>query len=65
METDYVPGWDCHGLPIEIQVEKALAGEKVTHSKLEIRKRCREYAESFVAIQRDEFKRLGNLRGVG
>ena len=57
--TDYVPGWDCHGLPIEIQVEKALAGEKVTHSKLEIRRRCREYAGSFVAIQRDEFKRLG------
>ena len=57
--TDYVPGWDCHGLPIEIQVEKSLVGEKGDHSKLEVRKKCREYAGSFVAIQREEFKRLG------
>ncbi|MFQ5585303.1 MAG: isoleucine--tRNA ligase [Thermodesulfobacteriota bacterium] len=57
--TDYVPGWDCHGLPIEIQVEKSLAGKKGGHSKLEIRKRCREYAARFVDVQREEFKRLG------
>lgn len=57
--TDYVPGWDCHGLPIELQVEKALSEDKKKLSKLEIRKRCREYAEKYVAIQRDEFKRLG------
>ncbi len=43
--TDYVPGWDCHGLPIELQVEKALTEDKKNFSKLEIRKKCREYAE--------------------
>jgi len=57
----YVPGWDCHGLPIELQVEKNLGSKKHQLSKLEMRKLCREYAEKFVAIQRDEFKRLGVL----
>ncbi len=57
--ADYVPGWDCHGLPIELQVEKELKKEKIEFSKSEIRRRCRRYAEKFVAIQRDEFKRLG------
>jgi isoleucyl-tRNA synthetase len=55
----YVPGWDCHGLPIELQVEKNLGSKKHQLSKLEMRKLCREYAAKFVAIQRDEFKRLG------
>ncbi|MCR4286811.1 MAG: isoleucine--tRNA ligase [Deltaproteobacteria bacterium] len=57
--TDYVPGWDCHGLPIELQVEKELGREKRGLSKAEVRKRCRAYAERFVGIQRAEFKRLG------
>ncbi|HHL39530.1 MAG TPA: isoleucine--tRNA ligase [Deltaproteobacteria bacterium] len=57
--ADYVPGWDCHGLPIELQVEKALGADKHKVSKVEIRRRCRAYAERFVAVQRDEFKRLG------
>ncbi len=57
--TDYVPGWDCHGLPIELQVEKELGKEKQDLSKLEIRKRCRAYAEKFVEVQREDFKRLG------
>ncbi len=57
----YVPGWDCHGLPIEHQVLKDLGPKKQGMSKIEIRKRCREYAEKFVAIQREEFKRLGVL----
>ena len=57
--TDYVPGWDCHGLPIELQVEKKLGKEKAGVTKIEIRKKCREYAKEFVDIQRDEFKRLG------
>jgi isoleucyl-tRNA synthetase len=57
----YVPGWDCHGLPIEHQVLKEL-GEKKNHLDiLAIRKLCREYAEKYVTIQRDEFKRLGVL----
>ncbi len=55
----YVPGWDCHGLPIELQVEKNLGSKKHQISKLEMRRLCREYAAKFVAIQRDEFKRLG------
>src|SRR3989338_1891093 len=57
--TDYVPGWDCHGLPIELQVEKNLGGKKHSLSKLEIRKNCRAYAEKYINIQREEFKRLG------
>jgi len=57
--TDYVPGWDCHGLPIELQVEKELGGKKSELTKVEIRKRCRAYAERFVSIQREDFKRLG------
>lgn len=57
----YVPGWDCHGLPIELQVEKNLGGKKHEISKLEMRKMCREYAAKFVAIQKEEFRRLGVL----
>lgn len=57
----YVPGWDCHGLPIEHQVLKDLGPKKQGMSKAEIRKRCREYADKFVQIQREEFKRLGVL----
>ncbi len=57
----YVPGWDCHGLPIELQVEKNLGSEKNDMSKLEMRRECRKYAEKFINIQRDEFKRLGVL----
>lgn len=57
----YVPGWDCHGLPIELQVEKNLGSKKHQVSKLEMRKLCREYAAKFVGIQGEEFKRLGVL----
>jgi len=57
----YIPGWDCHGLPIELQVEKNLGSKKHEMSKLEMRKLCREYAQKFVAIQRAEFERLGIL----
>ena len=57
----YVPGWDCHGLPIEHQVLKELGEKKNTLDTLAIRKLCREYAEKYVTIQRDEFKRLGVL----
>jgi len=55
----YVPGWDCHGLPIEHNVDKALGPKKKTMSRVEIRRECRTYAEKFVDIQREEFKRLG------
>ncbi len=57
--TDYVPGWDCHGLPIELQVEKSLGKDRERLSKVEIRRRCREYAARFVEIQKEEFVRLG------
>ncbi len=57
--TDYVPGWDCHGLPIELQVEKGLGGKKEGIAKTEIRKMCRAYADKYVKVQREEFKRLG------
>ncbi len=56
---DYVPGWDCHGLPIELQVEKELGKDIESATKVDIRKRCREYAAKFVDIQREQFKRLG------
>jgi len=57
----YVPGWDCHGLPIELQVEKNLGSKKHEMSKLEMRRECRKYAAKFIDIQREEFKRLGVL----
>jgi isoleucyl-tRNA synthetase len=58
----YVPGWDCHGLPIELQVEKNLGrAKKLAMSKAEIRRLCKEYAEKYISIQREEFKRLGVL----
>jgi len=59
MRADYVPGWDCHGLPIENQVEKEIKEKEQTMSKAEFRRYCRAYAERFIDIQRDEFKRLG------
>ena len=55
----YVPGWDCHGLPIEHQVSKELGSKKQTFSTLGLRRKCREYAEKFYRLQRDEFQRLG------
>jgi len=57
----YVPGWDCHGLPIELQVEKNLGSKKHQMTKAEMRKECRVYAKKFIDIQREEFKRLGVL----
>lgn len=58
-DTPYVPGWDCHGLPIEHNVDKKLGKKKESMSAVEIRQECRKYAESFIDIQRNEFKRLG------
>ncbi len=56
----YVPGWDCHGLPIEQQVEKKIGkSKKESLPKSKIRELCREHARKFIDIQRDEFKALG------
>jgi isoleucyl-tRNA synthetase len=60
-QVPYVPGWDCHGLPIEHQVLKELGDKKKTLDTPAIRKLCREYAEKFYRIQREEFQRLGIL----
>ncbi|WP_223669213.1 isoleucine--tRNA ligase [Kangiella shandongensis] len=60
-DSPYVPGWDCHGLPIENNVEKKVgkAGQKVTHA--EFRQKCRDYAEKQVQGQMKDFIRLGVL----
>ena len=55
----YVPGWDCHGLPIELKVLRELEKDAGGLSPAEIRKRCRAYAEKYVGVQREQFKRLG------
>ncbi|MCK5508562.1 MAG: isoleucine--tRNA ligase, partial [Desulfobacterales bacterium] len=55
----YVPGWDCHGLPIEHNVDKELGAKKKNISQTDFRRLCRSYAEKYVDIQREEFKRLG------
>ena len=55
----YVPGWDCHGLPIEHKVDQNLGDKKKDMPVLKIRYKCRDYAEKFLDIQREEFKRLG------
>jgi isoleucyl-tRNA synthetase len=61
----YVPGWDCHGLPIEHQVDKELGLDQASvdvrqaMDPMEKRRRCREYASKFIDIQREEFRRLG------
>jgi len=61
-EAPYIPGWDCHGLPIELQVEKNVGrAKKLAMTKAEIRRLCKEYAEKYISIQREEFKRLGVL----
>jgi len=57
--TPYLPGWDCHGLPIEINVDKELGARKAQMTALEIRHACRRFAEKWVKLQREDFKRLG------
>ncbi len=59
LDAVYVPGWDCHGLPIEHNVEKELGAEKFKMTQADIRRACRAYAEKYIDIQREEFKRLG------
>ena len=61
-DCPYVPGWDCHGLPIELQVEKNIGGaKKKSMPVVEFRRECRKYAEKYLDIQRQQFKRLGVL----
>ncbi len=58
-DAPYVPGWDCHGLPIEIKVDNLLGSKKARMTAAEIRAECRKYAAKYVDIHRREFKRLG------
>ncbi len=61
-DANFVPGWDCHGLPIEWKVEEEFRGKgraKRDVPAVEFRKRCRDYAQEWLEVQRDEFKRLG------
>ena len=63
-QADFVPGWDCHGLPIEQAAEKKLREKKIDRRNLsadEFLAKCREYANEYVGIQRTEFKRMGVL----
>ncbi|HUP50580.1 MAG TPA: isoleucine--tRNA ligase [Thermoanaerobaculia bacterium] len=58
-DSPYVPGWDCHGLPIEHAVGKELGPKRIEMPAAEIRRACREFAAKYVGIQRDDFIRLG------
>ncbi len=60
-DAPYVPGWDCHGLPIEIKVDQELGSRKAKMTASEIRAECRKYALKYVEIHGAEFKRLGVL----
>src|ERR1700690_133977 len=57
--SPYIPGWDCHGLPIETKVEKELGGKTTKVTAAEFRRMCREYAGRFVEAHKKDFKRLG------
>jgi isoleucyl-tRNA synthetase len=57
--SPYLPGWDCHGLPIEIKVDQLLGERKRELSIIKIREECKKYALKYVDIQRAQFKRLG------
>ncbi|HEY0591988.1 MAG TPA: isoleucine--tRNA ligase [Thermoanaerobaculia bacterium] len=58
-DSPYVPGWDCHGLPIEHQVDKELGSKKREMSPADFRRACRAFADRFLSVQREDFKRLG------
>ena len=64
----YVPGWDCHGLPIEWKIEEKYRASKKSKDEvpiLEFRKECRDFAAHWIDVQREEFKRLGVRRRLG
>jgi isoleucyl-tRNA synthetase len=62
-DAPYVPGWDCHGLPIELKVDRELGPRKREMSIGDFRRACRAYAARFVDIMRTDFKRLGVMGG--
>ncbi len=60
-DAPYIPGWDCHGLPIELKVDRELGPKKKQMTTADFRRACRAYAEKYLDIQRRDFKRLGVL----
>jgi len=58
-DAPYVPGWDCHGLTIEIKVDQQLGKKKLQMNPSDVRLECRKYAEKFLNLQREQFKRIG------
>ncbi|MEO6802673.1 MAG: isoleucine--tRNA ligase [Granulicella sp.] len=58
-DAPYVPGWDCHGLPIEIKVDEQLGRKKLEMDPLAVRRACREYAQKYVDLQKSQFERIG------
>jgi isoleucyl-tRNA synthetase len=64
-DSPYVPGWDCHGLPIELKVIRELGPKKAQMSVADLRRACREYASRFIDIQRAQFRRLGVMGDWG
>jgi isoleucyl-tRNA synthetase len=58
-DAPYVPGWDCHGLPIEIKVDEQLGRKKLEMDPVEVRRACREYAQKYLDLQRSQFLRMG------
>lgn len=60
-KAPYIPGWDTHGLPIELKARKKIGGDQTKLSPVELREGCKEFALSYVDLQRDSFKRLGSL----
>jgi isoleucyl-tRNA synthetase len=61
LSTPYVPGWDCHGMPIEYRVSRELGEQARTISKLELRRYCKAEADKWIELQRQDFRRLGVL----
>ncbi len=60
-DAPYIPGWDCHGLPIEIKVDQKLGGKKLQMQAVDVRLECRKYAQKYLDLQREQFKRIGIL----
>ncbi len=58
-DAPYIPGWDCHGLPIEAKVMEELHAQAADMDRMDIRRRCRAYAETFIDVQAEQFQRLG------
>jgi isoleucyl-tRNA synthetase len=58
-DSPYIPGWDCHGLPIEIKVDSQLGSKKAQMTAAQIRQECRKYAQKYVDLQSKSFQRLG------